>query len=323
MKRRLFLRAATISPLALPDWDVSLKPGKRIRFGICADLHNDLVPDGEQRLSAFIETMNDQKPDFIIQMGDFCMPKESNRPLMAIWDRFSGPKYHVIGNHETDGGFNHRQVVDFWQAKGTHYAYDAGGYHFVVLNGNEKNPNNASKGYPRYIGQEQRKWLAEDLAGTKLPTIIFCHQGIDNDLGGIEEAAAVRRIFEKANEQAGFTKVRMVFSGHHHQDYHNLINGIHYVQINSMSYFWAGESRNKTSYDESLLKKYPHLRSMLRYKEPIWALVTIYADGSAEVAGKQSGFMDATPSQVRLTEEESVYPVVPFISTRRFRPVKA
>lgn len=42
-----------------------------LRIGICTDLHQDLIKDGEQRLQSFITEMNQTKPDFIIQMGDF------------------------------------------------------------------------------------------------------------------------------------------------------------------------------------------------------------------------------------------------------------
>ncbi|SEJ38426.1 Calcineurin-like phosphoesterase [Dyadobacter sp. SG02] len=318
MRRRLFLRAATLSPVSLAGIGSFVKPKELIRFGICTDLHYDLIPDGAERLTAFVDAMNRQKADFIIQLGDFCVPKPVNQPILDVWNKFSGPKYHVIGNHETDGGFTHAQVIDFWKARGAYYSFDANEYHFVVLNGNEKNPDGTQKGYPRYIGAAQREWLAQDLAKTKLPVIVFCHQGLDNDVAGIEQALAIRRIFEKANEQAGHLKVRIVFSGHHHQDYLNEINGIQYVQINSMSYFWAGEKRNTTQYSDDLVKKYGHLSSMLRYKDPLWATVTIFSDGRIEIGGTRSDFLDMSPSDVNLTEAESIYPVVSVVSKRHF-----
>jgi predicted phosphodiesterase len=317
MKRRSFLQAASLAPVSLAGINSLIKPKEILRFGICADLHYDLIPDATDRLGAFVTAMNEQKADFIIQMGDFCTPKEINRPILDVWNRFEKPKYHVIGNHETDGGFTHAQVVDFWKAKGAYYAFDANDYHFVVLNGNEKNPA-GYKGYPRYIGAEQREWLPRDLKDTKLPVIVFCHQGLDNDVAGIEQAVAIRRIFEKATNAAGHSKVRMVFSGHHHQDYQNEINGIPYVQINSMSYYWAGEKKNTTTYDEALTKKYPYLSSMLRYKDPLWALVTIFSDGRIDISGTTSKFLDLSPDQAGITEVESIYPVVSVVSDRHY-----
>ncbi len=116
------------------------------------DLHHDIMHDSIDRLSAFIKDMNAENPDFIIQGGDFCVPKKENTPLIDVWNQFKGPKYHVIGNHDTDGGYNRDQVVEFWNAKAKYYSFDANGFHIVVLDGNEHNESaNRPKGYARYI----------------------------------------------------------------------------------------------------------------------------------------------------------------------------
>ncbi|WP_157766418.1 metallophosphoesterase family protein [Pedobacter ginsengisoli] len=270
-----------------------------MRIGICTDLHQDLIKDGEKRLQSFITEMNQAKPDFIIQMGDFCIPKEKNKNLMEIWNQFTGPKYHVIGNHDTDGGFTHDQVVDFWSAKGKYYSFDTNGYHFVVLNGNERPEGDTSKGYPRSINAAQIKWMKQDLEATSLPTIVFCHQGIDNDQDGLKEGALIRLIFERVNQKAGFHKVQFVFSGHHHEDYHNIYNGTNYVQINSISYQFTHPVKG---YD------FAHT------KEPLWALLTIHTNGTAEIKGRKSEYMGQEASQN--DPEYNGYPNVPYISDR-------
>lgn len=270
-----------------------------VRIGICTDLHQDLIKDGEKRLQSFITEMNHSKPDFIIQMGDFCIPKEKNKNLMEIWNQFTGPKYHVIGNHDTDGGFTHDQVVDFWSAKGKHYSFDTNGYHFVVLNGNERPDGDTSKGYPRSMNAAQIKWMKQDLEATNLPTIVFCHQGIDNDQDGLKEGALIRLIFERINKKAGFNKVQFVFSGHHHEDYHNVYNGINYVQINSISYQFT---HPVTGYD------FAHT------KEPLWAFLTIYTNGTAEIKGRKSEYMGQEATQN--DPNYNGYPNVPYISDR-------
>ena len=124
MKRRNFLTTSIIGSIGMAGMvnfkanakDVSpeLTKGKVLaRIGICTDLHQDIIPDAPQRLQAFITEMNELKPDFIVQMGDLCEPKPSNQVIMDIWNQFKGAKYHVIGNHDTDGGFTHNQVVSF------------------------------------------------------------------------------------------------------------------------------------------------------------------------------------------------------------------
>lgn len=269
------------------------------RMGVCADLHHDLIDDGPRRLQEFITEMNELKPDFILQMGDFCVPKPANKVIMDIWNQFKGPKYHVIGNHDIDRGFTHDQVVEFWNAKGKYYSFDTNGYHFVVLNGNERPPNDTVKGYPRSITQEQLQWLKQDLEATTLPAVVFCHQGIDNDMDGINEGDMVRLVFERANQKAGFQKVRLVLSGHHHENYLNTYNNIHYLQINSISYQFF---HLKKGYDFALTK------------EPLWAFITVYKNGTITIKGKQSSYIN--PKSMNDLREWDGYPTDPTISDR-------
>ena len=310
MKRRNFLSKSIISGLGITvignlSTKASAYIGEKeklkavLRFGICTDLHQDLIDDGPRRLQEFISEMNSLQPDFILQNGDFCVPKPSNQVIMDIWNQFKGPKYHVIGNHDVDGGFTHDQVIEFWNAKGKYYSFDANGYHFVALNGNERPPNDTVKGYPRSITHEQLNWLKQDLDSTTLPVIVFCHQGIDNDMDGINEGDQIRIIFERANQKAGFKKVRLVISGHHHEDYLNVYNNINYLQINSIAY------------------QFNHLKkgySFALTKEPLWAFITVYNNGTITVKGKQSSYLDPKPASD--LQDWDGYPTVPVISDR-------
>lgn len=307
-KRRNFLKQSLLllgagslatSPLTVFAAPPAEQPKEVLKFGIFADLHHDLIKDGLQRVQAFVAEMKQLKPDFIVQMGDFCTPKPANQVVLDAFNSFEGAKHHVIGNHDTDGGFTHDQVVDFWQSKGKYYSFDLHSYHFVVLNGNERPPKDTSKGYPRSINQEQYDWLKQDLDSTKLPVIVFCHQGIDNDLDGIREGNMIRILLERANQKAGFQKVRAVFSGHHHEDYHNVYNGVNYVQVNSISYQFE---RTKDSY------QFAHT------VEPIWALVTLYSNGTLKIKGKSSSYANDTTKQNQQFYDG--YPTVPRISDR-------
>lgn len=291
----------------------------KLRIGICADIHLDLMPDGERRLKAFMDEMNQLKPDAIIQLGDFCSPHAKNTAYVNLFNSFNGPSYHVIGNHDTDYGFSHQQVVDFWKSKGIYYSFDLNDYHFVVLNGNERPEGDTSK-WPSHIGNEQLEWLEKDLASASLPVIVFCHQGLDvNVSGAIQYSSRVRVIFERANQAAGYQKVQLVFSGHHHQDYHNIINSIHYVQINSMSYYWMGSKFRKYRYPTETDKQFPLVKDTAPYKDPIWAVLTVYTNGEFQITGRQTEFLSPSPKEMGMGEFEKIYPVVPVISDRKFR----
>ena len=324
MKRRNFLVNAvlgSISMTGLLSYQSMAKSRNNsskilLRIGICADLHQDIINDAPRRLQLFINEMNKLKPDFIVQMGDFCEPKPTNQIIMDIWNQFTGPKYHVIGNHDTDGGFTHDQVVNFWSAKDKYYSFDKNGYHFIVLNANEEKSISHYAGPPGMITDTQKDWLEKDIADSNLPVIVFCHQGIDNDAGGVDKGNLVRVVFDRANQKSGTKKVQMVFSGHHHQDYYNIINGIHYVQINSMSYQWMGDKYASDHYSQELERAHPVLKDIAPYADPIWAFATIYKDGSIKIEGKKSFFVSPTPDELHRPEFHAGYPDVPYVSDR-------
>ncbi len=62
-----------------------------VSFGICTDVHKDLMHDADERLSKFINDMNQKQVDFTIQLGDFCRPYTYNDTFMNIWNSFGLP----------------------------------------------------------------------------------------------------------------------------------------------------------------------------------------------------------------------------------------
>ena len=66
--------------------------------------------------------------------GDFCRPKGSDG-IMREWNRFQGPKYHVLGNHDMDV-CNKQTIMALWGMPKRYYSFDEGGFHFVVLDRN-------------------------------------------------------------------------------------------------------------------------------------------------------------------------------------------
>lgn len=286
-----------------------------IRFGLCADVHKDVIHDADTRLKTFIERMNLEKVDFIMQLGDFCRPYEFNQGFLDIWNQFEGSRYHVLGNHDTDGGFTREQTLEFWGAKDKYYSFDLNGCHFVVLDGNDKKEQGAASGYPRYIGKQQAEWLKSDLANTNSPTFIFSHQSIEN-AGGVENGQAIRTILEEANREANFQKVVACFSGHHHADYYTVIEGIYYVQINSMSYEWLGADYKHARFSKEIEEAHPWVSYTAPYKDPLYAIVTIRSEGTIEIEGIQSEWIRPSPSELGVPEPKGIDKSTPTISNR-------
>lgn len=315
MNRRhaLSMGLAGASTLLLPRISLSYSEmAEPVRFGVIADIHKDVMHDADKRLKTFVDTMNKQDVDFIVQLGDFCIPATYNSEFMKIWNTFNGPRHHVLGNHDMDGngverpdvayGWKRDETVEFWGMKSRFYSFDHGGVHFVVLDGNDKKPEKQS-GYRRWVGREQLAWFEKDLKDTRLSTIVFIHQSPEND-EGVENGDSVRAVMEKANQESA-GKVLACFTGHHHRDYLRNLNSIWYPQINSASYFWIGGKYKHIRYSEEIDAKYPYIKYTVPYEEPLFAIVTLdIANGAMSIEGSKTEFVGPSPWDLGASREE-------------------
>lgn len=297
-----------------------------LRFGLCTDIHNDIAHDGRERLAAFIGRMNEEQVDFIVQMGDFCHPIPDNENFLAIWHRFKGPKYHVLGNHDMDS-CDKRTVMDFIGMERNYYAFDHGDFHFVVLDANFIKHDGQFLDYEHgnyfryrdeipYVTDEQLEWLREDLMSTDKRTIIFSHQSLENQWDGILNRDQLHSILVSANKEAGYSKVMACLNGHNHLDAVTTIDGISYIEINSMSYQWLGSGYECIRYSEEVDNQYPTLKYTVPYKDPLYAIVTL-KQGELSVEGVHSEFVGPSPLELGHCNMESGHEITPVISSRR------
>jgi alkaline phosphatase len=187
----------------------------------------------------------------MIQMGDlingrFVLGAELGEPgripgildaVDAVYARFAGPRYHVLGNHD---------VLDltkeaFLEGIGIEQltlSFDAGDYHIVILDAQfrEDGTNRAHEFWymPGYLPPSQLDWLRQDLASSDAPTVVCVHQRLDLDYevrhGGPE-------ILNHLEVQAILLEdgdVIAVFQGHDHWGGYSLIDGIHYITFRSL-----------------------------------------------------------------------------------------
>ena len=295
--RRTFLKAlgaTSVFPLAV----MANESPRKVRIGLIADVHKGLVPDADARLQAFIDKMNAEKADAILQMGDFCVPKPANQGFMDIFNQFKGPKFHVLGNHDTDGGFKPAETLAFWGMKARYYSFDLGGFHFIVLDANDR-PAGWKGGYPHSIAKDQVAWLEADLAATNLNTFIFSHQSLERPRC-IDNQAEVRAILEAAKNQDGKRKVAACLNGHWHIDHHRMIGGIPYIHINSASYFYMGGEYSHQSLSPELHKKFPIMASTGPYRDPLFTLLEIDpARGRFTLSGSKSSWIGQSPEELK------------------------
>ncbi len=299
INRRSFIKASAICSgvyLFQPSAFGANEHNSTLRFGLIADVHQDIMHDGMQRIAAFAKAMNDAGADFVCQLGDFCRPHERNQAFLSQWRQFRGDRYHVLGNHDMDGGYTREQTVAFLGMPGKHYSFDKKNVRVLVLDGNE--PGGTSGGYKRFVSEDQRKWIAAELAATSWPVIVFSHQALD-DSAGIENSQDVRRVLEAAETKTGRKKVMACFCGHHHDDQSKRINGIHYIRINSASYAWLGSKFKHESYDAEIHREFPWISHTAPYEAPLWAFVEIdVAGGRIVVKGRETEWVGPSPWEV-------------------------
>ncbi|MEM7379587.1 MAG: metallophosphoesterase [Bacteroidota bacterium] len=309
IKRSLALGALATVPISLKAFEGIFDNGP-MRIGIVADVHQDIIHDGVERLRFFMEDMQNRQPDFIIQLGDFALPRKRNQPLLDVWNEFKGSKYHVLGNHDMhDLGFTREQTMKWWQMDKRYYAFDKGGLHFIVLDGNDKNPEPWS-GYNRYIGPEQKEWLKNDLENTRKPTVVFCHQSMEAE-GGIANGMEIRAVFEEARISEKQSKVIACFSGHHHTDYVKNINNIPYIQINSMSYKWVGAKYEYQRFPPHIEATYPNLSKTCPYRNPLYTMLTLDIEKqSLHLEGRETQFIPPTPHELKIPNAAVMHSII-------------
>jgi len=222
-----------------------------LRVGIFTDLHahdTDSPVEGKvmttypQRLGACVDAMNNWPADLVIQLGDFVngayvMGADLGDParIVAILDQadaiyatLDSPRYYVLGNHDVYD-LSKEEFLDHTAATTTFKSFDAGAYHFVILDAQyDKKGEDLAHAFwvvQGNIPQSELDWLANDLAATDKPTIVCVHQRLEVDMDLLSGGPEVlhNKEVQKVMEDSGV--VIAVFEGHDHENDHTVING--------------------------------------------------------------------------------------------------
>lgn len=258
ISRRVFLRCAAGAALAsfsCTPGNLSIRRRPAIRFGIVTDCHYaDADPVGTRfyreslgKLAECVDRMNAEKVDFLVELGDF---KDENRPpveektllhlqkMEAVFRRFHGRRYHVLGNHDMDS-ISKQQFLSRVENVGvnagrSYYSFDVRGLHCLVLDANYRSDgsdyNHGTFDWTdASIPTRELAWLRQDLAASRGPVVVFIHQLLDGT-GSVyvKNAPEVRQILETSG------RVLAAFQGHHHPGAYSHINGLHYYTLKGM-----------------------------------------------------------------------------------------
>ena len=309
--RRQFLKTSTALTAGYYLRPIAPLTGPRapVRFGVIADVHHGLAPDASARLESFLAAVRSRDDlDFAIQLGDFCHPVAEAREFCDAFTALPLPTHHVLGNHDMDKG-SKSDVLRFWGMPDRWYSFDVGDVHCVVLDLNHLRDGDDRLDYDHanfYVAAERRAWahpdqldwLAADLKATRRPTLVFSHQplGLHSSRELPPQQREVLDCIVRARDEG--TPVLACICGHLHVDRHRSDRGIHSVCINSASYHWA--------------------EGMHPYQEPLFAFLSVEADGTLEIEGRMSAFSGKHPRDLGL--RQGVEGVEARISDRKLDP---
>ncbi len=224
-----------------------------VTLGVVTDLHfgpearwhgklRKLTHHAPELARAFVRTMNDEvRPDLVVNLGDDIEDESREADLrrygecQAILRGAKAPLVNVAGNHDTIH-LNREDLNRAWGRSGPlYYAFDAGGWHFVVLHTLERQDVEIR------VDGLQIEWLRADLAGGTSPTAVLMHhsaseQDVEDSrwwpgrphMALVKERVQIRHAFEQSK------RVRVVLNGHLHWNHLDVIAGIPYVTVQSL-----------------------------------------------------------------------------------------
>lgn len=221
---------------------------RKVRFGLVTDMHYaDKKPAGSRHYRETLAKLEEaagqfqkDQPDHVVELGDFIdaadsvdVEKEYLKRINQDFTGLPGQKHYVLGNHCVHT-LTKEEFLEGVEQKKSYYSFDAGGFHFVVLDACYRSDG---KPYGRKnfqwtdpnIPAEQVEWLQADLKESNGKAIVFVHQRLDvSNNYGVKNAAQVRKVLEDSGS------VLAVFQGHSHKNDLKDINGIHYCVHRAM-----------------------------------------------------------------------------------------
>lgn len=288
---------------------------KTVKVGVITDLHQDIIHDAPARLGSFVQNINKVKPDAIMQMGDFAIPADKNKDFIGLFNQAHDKRLHVIGNHDTDAGYTKEQVITTWGMPAPYYVQEVNGISFIVLDGNDKGSPAYKSGYPAFIGSEQTTWLKEKLKTIDGPIVIVSHQPLAGPVA-VDNAAELQDILSGAAN-----KILVALNGHTHIDAAYQVKNVHYVHVNSASYFWLGNKFAHESYSADIHQSHPVLASTCPYKDALFTTLTIDPQRSVlYFEGRSTDWVGKTPDELNYYATANAYHadmVRPSISKRK------
>lgn len=247
--RRDFLKVSAGALAGLATAPVRLGAQAGVRFGLVTDSHyadadavgTRFYRESLAKMREAVTRIRAERASFLGILGDIkdMAPKEpearSLSHLAAIEaeiQRFGGPTYHVLGNHDMDNNSKPQMLAGITNTgiarERSYYAVSHQGLRVIVLDAcyleDGRDYDHGNFDYrDTWVPAAQLSWLDRELGASTEPVIVLAHQRLDGESHvHVKNSAEVRAVLERSK------KVLAVFMGHDHPGAYNLVNGIHY-----------------------------------------------------------------------------------------------
>lgn len=226
----------------------------RFRFALITDVHfgppakfagqlRKLSHTAPALTRTFVTAMNDGfRPELVVNLGDVIedegleQDRAHYREFLEVLSNLRAPILHVAGNHDTIN-LADQTVSELWNREGSlFYSEDVGPLHFAILRTVETQDVRVD------LPAEQLDWLEADLGRTTRPVIVLMHHpASDMRLEGnhwFERAPHICRVANRKEIRSVLERrgnVVAVFNGHVHWNHLDVIRGIPYITVQSLT----------------------------------------------------------------------------------------
>ena len=211
-----------------------------------------------EQLRAAVVQLNQGKPAFTIQLGDFIDDGVASLDtVLAVYDRLNHPAYHVLGNH--DFALPRTEVMRKMDLESGFYHFERHGWRFVVMDATDHSTNGWPQGsvelvqaeatlkqlkaqglsqahdWNGAVGSVQLTWLGNTVAQAceaDERVVVFSHMPL------LEAASSPVHLVWNAGEVLATLDrhdcVVAYFNGHAHAGGYTRRNGVHHLSFTAM-----------------------------------------------------------------------------------------
>lgn len=286
MKRREVLQKIGLSAAVLSSDQAPESKKRVLRIAHITDVHIRPEHDAPNRFKKCIHEIKKHRPDFFLNGGDTIYAADyqniSRERVLEQWKIWKEGRevlkeyeiHSCLGNHDMwwaapspqDEMYGKEFVVKQLEIPKRYYSFDNKGWHFIVLDSNNKNAGS--------LDDEQRTWMEADLAklAANTPVLVMSHYPLlaactHLDGGGMHtDFKYLVNLFYQHKD-----KIKTCISGHIHLVDRVVYNEIPYYCNGALSGFWWEEG------DKNSAQKYYYLQT-----PPGYAIIDLYSDGSVE-----------------------------------------